>query len=331
MGAVPAVRLLWGDGERFEVDAHDLDLDLDDNIGVFDRLDGFGIVDVSITSFAAGPFDLDTFELTRDGERPVLARLHRRGPGLRPRRLRRSSLGLPGGPLASIALDLFGGDDVAVPIALDLELDSDDGRIQVTGGDADGRRRAGRAARRADHVRDRGPTLSVERTASGLAFERTGAGPPVLLIHEGIADRTMWDPQWRAWSDRFTLIRYDLRGYGDSPDAEAPTRSAATRSRCSTPPAASARPLIGASIGGKAALDLALLAPERSPPSSRSSRPRRAGSHSPRWSRRSSASTRRSRPRGSRPRTRSSCRCGSTARAASPAAPTRASAKRSPG
>ena len=42
LGAVPAVRLLWSDGERFEVEAHDLDLELDEDLGVFDRLDGFG-------------------------------------------------------------------------------------------------------------------------------------------------------------------------------------------------------------------------------------------------------------------------------------------------
>ena len=137
MGAVPAVRLLWGDGERFEVDAHDLDLDLEENIGVFDRLDGFGIVDVSITSFEAGPFDLDTFELTRDGSGPYSLVSTGEAQASDLAGFGASSLGLPGGPLASIALDLFGGDEVAVPIALDLELDSEDGRIQVTGGDAD--------------------------------------------------------------------------------------------------------------------------------------------------------------------------------------------------
>ncbi len=70
LGAVPAARLLFSDGERFEVTARDLDLDLDRNDRVFDNLDGFSIVDVSIADSHAGPFDLTSFELERDGEGP---------------------------------------------------------------------------------------------------------------------------------------------------------------------------------------------------------------------------------------------------------------------
>src|SRR5262245_42867544 len=66
MGAVPALRLLWGDGERFEVDARELDLPLDRGLDVFDDLDGFGIVDVEIDDSKAGPFDLSSFSLTRE-------------------------------------------------------------------------------------------------------------------------------------------------------------------------------------------------------------------------------------------------------------------------
>jgi hypothetical protein len=136
LGAVPALRLLWSDGERFEVEAHDLALELDENIGVFDRLDGFGLVDVSITGFQAGPFDLDSFELKRDGEGPYSLVSSGQAQAADLVGFGASSLDLPGGPLASIALDLFGGDDVTIPIDLDLELESDDGRIAVTAGDA---------------------------------------------------------------------------------------------------------------------------------------------------------------------------------------------------
>ena len=34
------------------------------------------------------------------------------------------------------------------------------------------------------------------RTVDGLVYEVTGSGPAVLLIHEGIGDRAMWDAQW---------------------------------------------------------------------------------------------------------------------------------------
>ena len=56
------------------------------------------------------------------------------------------------------------------------------------------------------------------RTPSGLAFDR--AGPtgdlPVLLVHAGIADRRMWEPQWRPLTARRDVIRLDLRGFGES-------------------------------------------------------------------------------------------------------------------
>ena len=78
LGAFPAARLLFGDGERFEVDARDLDLGLDRDERVFDRLDGFSIVEVSISDSTAGPFELTDFELNRNGEGPIRSRPTRR-------------------------------------------------------------------------------------------------------------------------------------------------------------------------------------------------------------------------------------------------------------
>ncbi len=78
LGAVPAVRLLFSDGERLEVTARDLDLELDEREAVFDRLDGFTIVDISVTSSSAGPFELTRFLLQRDGEWALQPRRQRR-------------------------------------------------------------------------------------------------------------------------------------------------------------------------------------------------------------------------------------------------------------
>jgi 3-oxoadipate enol-lactonase len=52
----------------------------------------------------------------------------------------------------------------------------------------------------------------------GLAYERAGdrGGTPIVLIHAGVADRTMWDPQWEALTARFDVVRLDLRGFGES-------------------------------------------------------------------------------------------------------------------
>lgn len=134
LGAVPAARLLFSDGERLEVAARELDLELDPNERVFDRLDGFALVDIAVAESSAGPIDLDRFELTRDGGEPY--RLVAAGS------TSASSLvdygidvGVPGGDLAGIALELFGIDtDFELPIELDMELTSDDGRVRVVSG-----------------------------------------------------------------------------------------------------------------------------------------------------------------------------------------------------
>ncbi|MGH2813409.1 MAG: alpha/beta fold hydrolase, partial [Actinomycetota bacterium] len=49
-----------------------------------------------------------------------------------------------------------------------------------------------------------------------IAYEDAGRGPPVVLIHGLLMDRTMFDPQVEAFGDRYRLITPDLRGHGDS-------------------------------------------------------------------------------------------------------------------
>ena len=49
-----------------------------------------------------------------------------------------------------------------------------------------------------------------------LAAWAVGDGPPVVLIHEGIADSRMWKPVVPALA-RYRVITYDLPGFGESP------------------------------------------------------------------------------------------------------------------
>lgn len=135
LGAFPAARLLFGDGERFEVDARDLDLGLDRDERVFDRLDGFSIVDVSISDSTAGPFELTDFELNRNGEGPYTLTTDATTTPTALVDYGVEGLDLPGGGLADLALDFLGIDtNVVVPVKLDLQLTSEDGRIHVVSG-----------------------------------------------------------------------------------------------------------------------------------------------------------------------------------------------------
>ena len=77
LGAVPAARLLWGDGDRIEISASALDLELDEpDPNVFEDLDRFGEVQILIADSRVGPFNLESFVLTRNGDEPYSLESH---------------------------------------------------------------------------------------------------------------------------------------------------------------------------------------------------------------------------------------------------------------
>jgi 3-oxoadipate enol-lactonase len=60
------------------------------------------------------------------------------------------------------------------------------------------------------------PAGFVEVPGGRLYYETTGAGDPIVFIHGNAGDRRHWDRQFHALADRFRVIRYDVRGYGQS-------------------------------------------------------------------------------------------------------------------
>ena len=55
-----------------------------------------------------------------------------------------------------------------------------------------------------------------------LAFEDTGSGPPVILLHGYPFNRTLWDGQVSSLKDTFRMITPDLRGFGESETSAEP-------------------------------------------------------------------------------------------------------------
>ena len=96
-----------------------------------------------------------------------------------------------------------------------------------------------------------------------LHFEHAGEGAHVVLIHAGIADSRMWAPQWAAWEGRFALTRLDLRGFGRSGRQTGSFSHAADVLAVLDATRIDRAALVGASFGGRVALDLAAAHPER--------------------------------------------------------------------
>ena len=103
-------------------------------------------------------------------------------------------------------------------------------------------------------------------TPAGIAYDRSSCRSTVaaLLLHAGVADRRMWEPQWSALSAEWDLLRLDLRGFGESD-----TPSTGTWSHASDVLATMDQEeielahLVGSSLGAGVAVEVALAAPSR--------------------------------------------------------------------
>lgn len=132
--AVPAARLLWGDGDRFSVRGTDLGLDLSEDPEVFSRLDGFAEVDVALDDFRAGPFEVESFALRRDGDGPYALRSSSTTSGAELLEYGAERLGFAGAPLVRFLAERSREATRRYPVELDMELESEDGRIRVVSG-----------------------------------------------------------------------------------------------------------------------------------------------------------------------------------------------------
>jgi pimeloyl-ACP methyl ester carboxylesterase len=103
----------------------------------------------------------------------------------------------------------------------------------------------------------------VRHGKAELSVEIAGAGPDVLLLHAGVTDSRGWAPLVARLAPSMRTIAYDRRGFGATSWVVEPFShvddACAVLDAAGAPSAA----LVGGSMGGRVALDLALAQPGR--------------------------------------------------------------------
>jgi pimeloyl-ACP methyl ester carboxylesterase len=105
--------------------------------------------------------------------------------------------------------------------------------------------------------------MQLQVHGARIHYERSGSGFPVILLHAGIADSRMWEPQVAAFGEHFDVVRPDERGFGKS---ELPAmRWSPIADLLQIMDSLGLKPahLVGCSMGASLAIDFALDHPER--------------------------------------------------------------------
>ena len=96
-----------------------------------------------------------------------------------------------------------------------------------------------------------------------ITYANQGAGPDLVFLHAGIADRRMWAPQVPVFATRFRVTTYDLRGFGESPMVAGSYAHYRDLRALLDHLGVKRAALVGASMGGSVAIDFTLQHPDR--------------------------------------------------------------------
>ena len=96
-----------------------------------------------------------------------------------------------------------------------------------------------------------------------LYYETAGNGMPLVLSHAAFLDSRMFDAVWEPLAKHFRVIRYDMRGFGQSSPVTGPLCRREDLDRLIKHLDVKEAHLVGCSNGGQISLDLALEQPQR--------------------------------------------------------------------
>ena len=95
-----------------------------------------------------------------------------------------------------------------------------------------------------------------------LHYEVRGDGPPLTLLHAGVADSRMWDDQFAVFARQYRVVRYDMREYGRTVVPAEPYSHHDDTAQLLSFLGIEETCVMGSSFGGKVAIDLTLAYPQ---------------------------------------------------------------------
>ena len=96
-----------------------------------------------------------------------------------------------------------------------------------------------------------------------LYYEVAGDGQPLVLIHGGLVNSRLWDDQFEVFAQHHRVVRYDVRGFGQSSPPTQPYSNHADLKALLDFLSIDKAAVLGLSMGGAIAIDFALTCPER--------------------------------------------------------------------
>jgi 3-oxoadipate enol-lactonase len=96
-----------------------------------------------------------------------------------------------------------------------------------------------------------------------LFYEMTGKGENIVLLHDGMVDREIWDEQFPVLAKNYRVVRYDRRNYGKSSDPQAPYSNIEDLNQLFIQLKIDKAIIFGMSSGGGLAIDFTLKYPAK--------------------------------------------------------------------
>jgi 3-oxoadipate enol-lactonase len=110
---------------------------------------------------------------------------------------------------------------------------------------------------------ERGQTNGyLDADGAKIYYEERGAGPAIVLLHDGLLDAATWDEVWKPLAISHEVIRYDRRGYGRSEPATSSFSPIEDLTKLLRHLKVEHAVIVGSSSGGALAIDFTIAHPE---------------------------------------------------------------------